>query len=572
MKNFKLVNLTFIAAAALVLSSCGGINKMKDSAKNINYTVTPSPLVMKSGKVDFTVESRFPTKYFNKKATLTVTPVLKYDGNEQKLEGKSFQGEGVEANNEVINYAEGGTKKMAGSTEYTEGMRKSELFVNLSAEFKGKTVEFGEYKIADGVIATAALVQIDPKPIMIPDKYQRIIPESYEANILYAIQTSDIRNSELKKDEVKELNSYITAASKNDRKELKGVKISAYASPDGPIELNEKLAEGRKNSAQGYMEKEIKKAKLQVDKDNFFSLLTTAEDWEGFKVLVQESTIKDKELILRVLQMYSDPQVREREIKNLSATYDELAKEILPKLRRSKLIANVDLVGHSDEEIATLFQNNKDSLVLEELLYGASLSDDLDTKAAYYQAAANKYPDCFRAKNNLGFVYIYKGDLANAKSSFEASQAIKDNEVAKNNLGVIALMEGDVNRAEELFTASMAAGKEASYNLGIVNIIKGNYEAAVNYFGNECTFNTALAKLLNGQTDAAVASINCIENPDAMDYYLKAIVGARNANDDLFFSNLRNAVGKDSSLKGFAQNDLEFYKYFSNDTFKQIVQ
>lgn len=573
MKKTKLVNLASIALVALIISSCGGINKMKETAEELKYEVSPDPLVMKGGEVDYSVEAFFPEKYFNKKATLTVTPVLKYGEQRLELEPKVLQGEDVEANNEVIKYVEGGSTSMSGSFDYSEDMLRSELYVDMAATFKEETVPFGEYKIADGIIATENLVQVTPEVILIPDKFQRIIESMYVADIHYQIERSNIRSSELRETDIDSLNAFLEDANSDERKELKGLTVSAYASPDGPMDLNERLSEDRQESARRYIEREMKRGDIEkAGEEDFFSLMKTAEDWEGFKELVQESDIEDKELILRVLSMYSDPEVREKEIKNLSATYEELADEILPKLRRSKLVAEADLIGYSDEELLGLIDTKIDTLNIEELLYAATLTDDVDKKIVIYTRASEDYPDNVRARNNLGFAYMLKGEYSSAKGAFEGAKEIEENDVVKNNLAAIALIEGDVDVAEELLTAAMGAGEEVSYNLGIVNILKGNYEAAVNYFGNACGFNPALAKVLNDQNEAALTSINCIDDPDAMDYYLKAVVGAKTTNDDMVFSNLRTAIGMDSDLKAHAKKDLQFYQYFENDAFKSIVE
>jgi tetratricopeptide (TPR) repeat protein len=287
---------------------------------------------------------------------------------------------------------------------------------------------------------------------------------------------------------------------------------------------------------------------------------------------MEASNIKDKELVLRVLSMYQDPVVREKEIKNMAATFEEIAKEILPQLRRSKITAKVDLVGHSDEEILSLFESNPDSLNLEELLYaGGKLLTANDKKLAAYQKAAEKYPDCIRAQNNVGFVYVLMNKPAEAKAAFEKAKAIKETDVVKNNLGVVALMEGDLETASNLFTSVAQNVEVANYNNGIIQIIKGNYPDAVKFFGNTPEFNTALAKFLNKDTDGAMSTLNNVKSEDAKVYYLKAIIGARTENTEMLFNNLRTAIGKDAALKAKAKTDLEFAKFVSNETFKTIV-
>ncbi len=561
----------------IALSSCNPLNKMKSASTDVSYNVSPTPLEMHAEQVDVSIDVKYPPKYFAKKAVVILTPVLTYEGGETTFDPVTVQGESVEENNKVIKNAEGGSVSYSGSVEYAESMRMSDLMIRAEAYVAGKEdnkVDLGSIKIAEGVVATANLVRTDPRPVMVADKFQRITEDSYKADIHYIINKANVRGSELKNEDIQKLEEYIESASKEERKALEGVKISAYASPDGPLDFNDKLSEDRQASAKRYLERQLKKAEVnKADQEEFWTLMSTAEDWEGFKELVQESDIQDKDLILRVLSMYDDPQVREREIKNMSATYEVLADEILPELRRSKLIANVKKTGLSDEEIMSIFESNPDSLGMEEILYAATLTDNLEKKQAIYQKASENYPNCFRAKNNLGYVYVKMDQPAEAKQAFEAAQELKDNDVIKNNLGAVALMQGDEEKAEELFTSGMGAGEAASYNLGIINIKKANYEAAINYFGNEPSYNLALAQILNTQTDAALTTLgNVEEQEDAGVYYLKAIVGARTDNTEMLFNNLRGAVRVDSSLKESAKTDMEFAEYFENETFQSIVE
>lgn len=572
MKNFKLKSLSAILIAILI-SSCGGLNKMQDTAETINFKTEPEILTAKGGDVDVTIKTQFPTKYFNKKAVVTAVPVIDYGEGAVKYDSMVFQGESVEQNYKVISFADGGSHTFTGSVPYQDEMRKSDLNIRLYGAIGDNQVELGTFKIADGVLATSTLVMKDPKPIMVGDKFQRINSEDFVADIHYLIQRADVRTSEVRNEDIDNLKAYVKTAAEDERKELKGMTISSYASPDGPMDLNEKLAENRQESAKRYIERELRRDKVeQAQTEDFFATLTTPEDWEGFKELVQESNIEDKELILRVLSMYSDPEVREREIKNLSAAYEELAEDILPELRRSKLIAQIDLIGLSDDEIVALVADDPDSLALEEILYAATLTDDLDKKLSIYQKASENHPGCFRARNNIGYVYVLKGDVDNAEGAFADAGELQENDVLKNNLGVIALHQGNIEEAKEYFTSATGAGENVNYNLGIIAIMEGNYEAAVNYFGNTCEFNTALAQVLNDQLQDALSTLNCIENDDAMNYYLKAVIGAKNENEDMVFSNLRTAVGKDSDLKDLAETDLEFRKYFDNETFQSIVE
>jgi len=451
---------------------------------------------------------------------------------------------------------------------------KSELVIRVDAEMKGKKLTFPDYKIADGVIATPKLVMVDPKPVMVADNFQRIIPEAVVAQILYVINRADVRTSELKKSEILALQEFLTKAVQNPKIDVKNLELSAYASPDGPLTMNDKLAQKRQGSAQTYIQKELKKSNLsQASQPGFLNTKYTAEDWEGFKALMEKSSIQDKELILRVLSMYSDPVVREKEIKNISQAYKVIADQILPDLRRSKFTVNVDNIGYSDDELKSLFQSNPNSLKMEEILYTATLYNDLNTKLAVYQKAMANFPDCFRAANNVGYINILKGDAAAARTALEKAKSLKNTDAVNNNLGCVALMSGEVDKAKDLFTASTGAGAATvNYNLGIIAIMKGDYDAAAKAFGNSDEFNTALVKLLKKDFDGALATINRIPQDFAKKDYLKAVVAAKQDKSDLVIQSLRSAFSKDSSLKNRAKMDVEFAKYFQNDAFKGLVQ
>ena len=574
MKKIKLNYLTIIVLAAFMISGCAGLTKMRDNSSTVSYQVKPNPLETHAGEVKVSGDVNFPEKYFNKKAVVVATPVLKYEGGQVEYPATTLQGEKVEANNKVIAYT-GGSYSYSGTIPYKPELMKSELFINYSARIKeGDPVEFGSVKIADGVVATPTLVKVDPKTVMMNDNFKRIIPENYTADIHYVINKADVRKAELKAEDVVAFEQKIADAKATPNKQIKGAKISAYASPDGAVELNEKLSANRETSAEKYFKKALKDKQItEAEAQGFLSMMTTPEDWEGFKALMEKSTIQDKELILRVLSMYSDPVVREKEIKNISSAYKEIADEVLPQLRRSVMSVDVDVVGKSDEELLKLGLSDPKSLNLEEVLYAATLTNNLDEKAAIYKAATESFPQCIRAKNNLGHVYVQQGKLADAKASLEAAKAIDNNAVVKANLGAVALAQGDLKTAEELLTSAMSAGDAPSYNLGIIKVKQGDYAAAVNYFGNKPSFNAALAQMLNGSNDKAIATLNAMGDvKDAWVYYLKAVASARGGLADGVVTNLRQAISLDANVKAYAAKDAEFLKFAANDAFKALLQ
>jgi tetratricopeptide (TPR) repeat protein len=453
-------------------------------------------------------------------------------------------------------------------------MMMSELYVSVNAAIKDKTADLGEVKLADGIIVTPLLVYNDPKTILFDNNFKQIVPESYEADIKYVINRADVRRSEMKKDEIAGLNETLKAANENERLELKGIEISAYASPDGELDLNTRLADKRQTTANKYLSGQLKKADIEVAEE-LMSLLATPEDWEGFKKLMEASDIQDKEMILRVLSMHSDPVVREQEIKNLTAAFEVIAEEILPELRRSKFTVSMDKIGWSDEELVDLFANNPDTLVLEELLYTATLVKDKETKLAVYNKAVAVAPKCLRAHNNQGVVLYNMGELDKAAASFKAAKAIKDHDIINNNLGAIALKNGDVAAAKEAFTASMGAGAKVNYNLGIVSIKEGEYETALNYFGSDPSYNAALAKYLKGDSEGAWRTAANLEMKGGMGYYLRAVIAASQDKPEAALENLKLAVencGDPQFIKDRAVKDLEFAKLFETAEFKAIVE
>lgn len=550
MKKRQIFQLSFLFVAAIALSSCAGIKKMKDLANQVKYEATPKVLEMSNGEVAVSIKGTFPPKYFNKKATLTVTPVLKYEGGSLELKSKTLQGEAVQANDQAINFAAGGSFDYSDKFAYKDEMRLSTLEVKVSAKLKNQTLDIGSFPVAEGIIATAKLVQLEPKTIILGDNFQRSVAETKVAAINYVINRSEIRPAELKKDEVKAMNEYVKTVGANPKYKLSGIEISSYASPDGKLDLNTKLSGNRGGSAEGFLKGELKKAKMQdAVKGDMLKTLTTPEDWDGFKSAMEKSNIQDKDLVLRVLSMYSDPEVREKEIKNISKAWTEIADNILPQLRRSKFIVKAEAIGYSDEELLKLADTKPDTLKLEELLYTANLVQDMDKKAALYKKASEKFPTDQRCLNNYGFVLIKQGKLDDAKKSLDAALAIGANDAVKTNLGAVAMLQGDLAKAEELSTAASGAGEAPNYNLGIINIIKGKYDVATTYFGNACGLNPALAKVLNKKYEDGLTSLNCSKAETAKEFYLKAVIGARMENGDMVYNNLRTAVGKEPDRK-----------------------
>jgi len=570
MKKIRFKHLAFVGIAALLLSGCGGVDKMKELPVGTSFKVTPNPLEVHGNKVKGTIEGTIPAKYFNKKALVDVTPVLKYEGGELTLPVKTLQGEDVQANNQIINFEAGGTFKHDIEFDYKDEMFKSELELRFVISYKDKKIPFDSpYKLGPGILATYKLVIIDPKPTFMGDKFVRVTSDNKEAQINFVIEKSDIRKSELTKEEIKMMQDFITTTIAAKNKELKGINVSAYASPDGPEDMNEKLSKERGKNTEKWLGDIFKKTKSDKKSADFVKAETTSEDWDGFKKAIEGSDIQDKELILRVLSMYSDPVVREKEIKNLSKVYLVLAEKILPELRRSKMIASIDNIGYSDDTLKYMVENNTyDSLNLEEMLYAAGLIGDATKKVEVYKKVAEKFNDV-RAYNNIAYFGILNNNVADAKAALDKVATSKEPSII-NNRGCVALLEGKIDEAEKIFADAANAGKEVKYNLGIINIINNKYPAAVEYLGGSDSFNQGLSLLLTNKVDAAKNTFNKVES--AKGFYGRAIVGARLNEEATVLDNLRTAIGKDATLKVRAKNDLEFRNYFQNDAFKVIVE
>ena len=561
----KLYLPLLMAMVVALFSSCS--KKMGPLSADY-FTVTPQVLEAVSGKVPATINGKFPEKYFNKKAVVEVTPVLKWNGGEAKGQPATFQGEKVEGNNQSISYKMGGSYTMKTSFDYVPEMAKSELYLEFKATIGKKEVTIPAVKIADGVISTSELVNNtlgNANPALGEDAFQRIIKEKHDANIMFLIQQANIRSSELKT--AKEFNKEVANVNEAANKKISNIEVSAYASPDGGVSLNTTLAENRENNTTKMLNKDLKKAKIDAPIDAKY----TAQDWEGFQELVSKSNIQDKELILRVLSMYQDPAQREQEIKNISSVYKTLADEILPQLRRSRLTLNYEIIGKSDEEIAKLASSNPSELNIEELLYAATLTNDPAKQEAIYTQATKQFPNDYRAYNNLGKLAYQAGNIDKAESYFKKAANVNASPEVNMNLGLVSLMKGDKAAAEAYFGKAVGT-KELGESMGNLYIAQGQYERAVNSFGDSKTNSAALAQILAKDYNKAKNTLANVERPDAYTDYLMAVLGARTNNSSMVTSSLKSAVAKDSSLAKKAATDLEFAKFFTNADFMNIVK
>lgn len=581
----KRIKVAFMALMAVsLMTGCVSLEKMKQNAGGIRFKVTPEVLETHASKVDVAINGILPGKYFDKKATLTATPVLRYADGETALPPVTLQGEKVRDNYRVISYNAGGNFSYKELFPYKEEMRKSDLVMKMEAKRGTKHVTLEPVTIARGILATNTLMAMTPKAVIgvnreanttgkydpAIDPFQRIVPDEMIADITYLINSANLRKEETGASDVRDYLEYTKEAHKDDKKEVKKVEVSAYASPDGSLDLNTDLASKREKNSTAFVEEQMKKAKVEANLRTRY----TPEDWDGFREMLEKSNIQDKDLILRVLSMYTDPEVREREIKNLASAFTQVADEVLPKLRRAKLLTSVNIIGKSDEEIVAIAENNPASLNQAELLYAATLTSDDAKKMKIYKSFSEIFPNDWRGPNNVGAVLANQQKYADAKSWFQKAGSLKNDEpVVKNNLGTVALFENNISQAEEYFGAASGLGNEVNYNLALVSIRKGDYNRANQYFRSEADPNTALVKIISGNYNGALSDLEDYDREGCyLKEYLRAVVGARTNKEEMVMESLTKAVAINPKAKTLAATDMEFFKYFDNQRFKAIVQ
>ena len=537
----------------MTFTSCSKLGELSAD----NFTVTPNPLETQRGVVPATINGHFPEKYMKKKATVTVIPELRY-ANGVTVQGSSatFQGENVAGNGQTILYRAGGNYAMKTNFAYAD-CNKAEMYLTFDASIGSKKFNVPAVKVADGIIATSELYKktlVTANPAQAADTYQRITKKKQEANIKFLIQQATLRKSELKNNSVQEFVRLLSQINSDHEKlALENVEVSAFASPDGGLDLNDKLAGQRQKVTELYVNQELKKLKMNANVDANY----TAEDWDGFQQLVQASDIQDKDVILRVLSMYKDPQEREQQIRNISQAFRELADGILPQLRRSRLTINYETIGRSDEQILQQIASDPAQLNIEELLYGAALKNNADEAEKVYQTATKIYPNDARAYNNIAAIAYAKGNYDLAQEYIKKAQAVNGSlPEASANLGLLALRNGDIATAENLIAAATDANGLQEV-LGNLNLAKGNYAQAESDFGQICSNSAALAQILNKNYATAENTLKYIKNADATTDYLKAILASRLGNKADAAAALKNALTKDPSFASYADNDLE---------------
>lgn len=569
MRKLRLSVLACAVAGVAMLAGCSSPEKMKDVPEDMRPIMTPNPLVLRGKMVEGKVTGKFPPKYFHKKGKLDINPVLVYEGQELVLNTWQYQGEEVAENQTVISFDNGGSFGGDFSFEYKPEMMQSKVELRLTLMYKDQAMPFAvPFALGEGIDVTQLLVDDTPQVAMMAHDYVRTTEETAEAEVHFAIQRNDISRSELTQDDVMAFQKVLSELHENEKLKLKGVAVSAYSSPDGPVELNEKLYKGRGSNTEKFVEQTLKKSKVDTE------LVSIAEediDWDGFKALVEASDIEDKDMIIRVLNMYSDPVTRNKEMHNMGKVFKVVAEKILPKLRRAKMVARFEKVGRTDDEIRDLISNQHVSdLTLTEALYGATLFGDLDMQEAIYLELVKNHND-IRVYNNVACVYIQKKNFEAAKNMLaKAAEINAENPFVLNNLGVLEMNAGNNSEAKALFLRAGAAGAVVRANLGICSIKDGEYGNAVEYLAGMDSFNQGLALLLADKNDAAKNVFADVRTAKA--YYAMAIIGVRARDEKMVLDNMRTAIEMDGALKERAKKDVVFAGYKQNEAFAFLLQ
>lgn len=571
-QTFNKYALMAIAAATTV--ACNPLKNMTKRAEEVKYTVTPNPLEMHGDSIEINIAGSIPAKFFNKKVSVEVTPTINYEGGEKMLDKIILVGEDSEVSGQKINFEKGGSFSYSDKVAYADGMQVATLNASAKGVYKGKEKSFDPRQIATGTIVTPMLAADDDMVIIGADNFTKTTPMEMSATINYDVNRSTVRSSELSDNDVKMLKEWTEKMADNPMFVFNNTDVVAYASPEGEISLNANLADDRANSGAKAINNIMRRNKVDAAKaEDFYNKMGKGEDWDGFKSAMQASDIKDKDLILRVLEMFEDKNKREEEIKNLAATFEEVEERILPTLRRSEITVKGEMTSFSDEKIKEFAKSSPDTLSVEELLYAATMTNDLDEKMNIYKSFSQIHTQDWRGPNNVGYIYVMQNNMEAAKKEFDKANSLSpNNPVINNNLGVYERANGNNDKAMEYYAAANGAGAAVGNNIGYLYLKSGDYVSATSNYGGVKTYNAALAQTLNKDYATALRTLDA--SPDANTaegLYLKAIIGARMDDQNLAMSNLKSAIAKDMAMKARAKSDAEFSKYNDNSEFQAAV-
>lgn len=561
MKKINLYVATAILIASLLTASCGVM-------KDLEYEVKENPIDMHGDQVTVKIDGKFIEKGLNKKASVTLTPTLvNAAGEELEFEPKSFKGEKAAGNGEVVK-KDGHSFSYKSTRPYDSRFENSELVVKYIV-LKGTKEKLNDKtaKIADATIVTPQLLQNDDKVVMGEDNLVRSVKKSTKAVINFNKAKSNLRRGETTDADILAMERFILAGNANSKIVFNNIEIVSYASPEGEMEKNSNLAVDRGVTAEKYLMKANKKLELNLD-PTLISKTPKGEDWDGLKELISKSNHEDKNIIVAVAEMESDPAKREQEIKALSTTYRFLDKDIFPQLRRSQMVINYTEFGLTDEELKATSKSAPQTLTVEELLFTAELVSDKEEKLRLFNEVIKKDASDYRGFTNAGVLLYNKKMTTEANEMFTKAYSADKNAITSNNMGVVKRQAGDIEGAAELFSNATATGDAVKYNMGLINIKKGEYSNAISNMESTNTFNKALAQTLSKDYSSASSTLaNSADKNTGMGLYLKAIIASRNGNESVVISSLMQAFEKDSSLKAKAKKDREFINYFENAAF-----
>lgn len=543
MKN-NFIKSFIVAVSAFAMISCDSPSKMAELADQITFKCNPEVLEVVAGAIEADITVNFPAEFFHPKAIMEVTPVLVYQGGEVAYHPFIYQGEKITDNYRLVS-EDGAQIREKVAFKYVPGMEKSHLELRGKVLYKDKVYNVAEaFKIADGANTTYMLVNTDGVAKFAKDNYQEVITENEEAQIHFLVNSAQVRNSELKSQDLKDYKETLAALEGDARRTIVGTDVVSYASPEGSEKFNNKLSDKRGENASKALSKFMK----GVDAGEI-SVKSIGEDWEGFQDMVAKSDLEDKDLIIRVLSMYSDPNVREREIRNMSNVYKTLADDVLPQLRRSRFITSVEYTNYTPEELAKIVEENIDILDEEAILRAAALTKDNNDKLDLYAEAIKKF-NSDRAKYNSAVVYLEEGKVEKAA---DVLAKVENQDADYNNVkGIVAMRQGNLEEAAKYLKA--ANTPEAKANLAAIDILNGDYYEAATKLAGTGDENEALAYILTDQLGKASDALKC-KCPHAS--YLKAIVAARKGDVDRAKAELENA-GAEFAKR--AETDIEFAK------------
>jgi tetratricopeptide (TPR) repeat protein len=565
--NFKSFGLLILSVT--ILSGCA-LKKMKKKADAISYEVVPEYLEVHGDSVKVTINGVLPRKYFNRRSTMELNPYIAYEGGQTELKSLRLKGEKIVGDGVVVQRKDGGSFTYTDRVPFNEGMKVSELKLDIKGARKSKTLDFETVKLADGVITTSKMVESTEVAMLGKDKYKKVVPIETSGKVLFDMNKAIVKKDVKKGESITKIDQFIAEGHS-----IIGIQIGGFASPDGAVDLNTKLSVNRSSTTYDFLRDFLKdKGIAQVNDSNFYKRSNTAEDWAGLKNIAGTKDFEDKDKIVSIVNTVSDVNNRETELKKLTS-YRKIAKDLLPPLRRAEIKILANEKRKSDAEISDLAKNNPTQLTEEELLYAASMTENWDEKVAIYSAFMKAFPNDWRGYNNVAYVYLNQGGKnAEAQEMLDkANKLDKDNAIIYNNLGVTFLNQSDLKNAESYYLLAQSFGANESLNLGNVKIRQGDYSSAIAYYGsaNKCTFNSGLANTLAGNYDAAGGALNCA--PQAANaFYLKAVLGARTGNLDMLTTNLTRAIKEDASMRDAAKKDLEFAAYRDSDTFKVAIR